>query len=60
MYRLYLAVKQLAETLPAEVGRLRYFGLIHTTGKKPYVIVEGLSPEEEEGFDETLQVRDDE
>ena len=55
MYRLYLSIKQLAETLPAEVGKLRYFGQIRTTGKKPYVIVEGLNPEDEEGIDELLQ-----
>ena len=55
VYRLYLSIKQLAETLPAEVGKLRYFGQIRTTGKKPYVIVEGLNPEDEEGIDELLQ-----
>lgn len=54
-YRLYLAIKQLAETLPAEVNNLRYFGQISTTGKKPYVIVEGMSAEEEENIDDSLQ-----
>jgi radial spoke head protein 4A len=55
VYRLYLAIKQLAESLPAEVGKLRLFGQIHTTGSSPYIIVEGLSPEDEEGIDELLQ-----
>jgi hypothetical protein len=48
-------LKQLAEVLPTEVGSLRFFGQISTTGKKPYIIVEGLSPEEEEDIDESLQ-----
>ena len=53
---MYLSVKLLAESLPAEVGKLRYFGQISTTGKKPYVIIEGLNAdEEEEGVDELLQ-----
>ena len=41
--------------LPPEVGSLRFFGQISTTGKKPYIIVEGLSPEEEEDIDDSLQ-----
>ena len=41
--------------LPTEVGSLRFFGQISTTGKKPYIIVEGLSPEEEEEVDDSLQ-----
>jgi Radial spokehead-like protein len=37
------------------VNNLRYFGQISTTGKKPYVIVEGMSAEEEENIDDSLQ-----
>ena len=51
-----MSVKLLAESLPAEVGKLRYFGQINTTGKLPYIIIEGLNvDEEEEGINETLQ-----
>lgn len=57
VYRLYLSIKKLAESLPADVGRLRYFGQISTTGSGPYIVVEGLSPEDEESIDENKQVR---
>merc|ERR1711991_624917 len=53
-HRLYLAVKAFAETLPAEVERLRFFGMVTTLGL-PYYVVEGISPEEEEGIDEMKQ-----
>jgi len=53
-YRLYLAVKKLAESLPGEVDRLRFFGKINTRGA-PYFIVEGLTVEDEEGMDEFKQ-----
>jgi radial spoke head protein 4A len=53
-YRLYLSIKKFSETLPAEVERLRFFGVIKTRGA-PYYIVEGLSPEDEEGIDESKQ-----
>lgn len=52
-YRLYLSIKTFSETLPAEVERLRFFGMIKTRGS-PYYIVEGLSVDEDE-FDEKLQ-----
>ena len=55
MYRLYLSIRKLAETLPAEVGKLRFFGQISTTGKEPYIIVEGLNPEDEEDINESLK-----
>lgn len=54
VYRLYLSVKKFAESLPAEVERLRFFGRISTRGL-PYYILEGLSSEEQEGIDETKQ-----
>lgn len=53
-YRLYLSVKRLAEALPGEVDRLRLFGVIKTRGA-PYYVLEGLSPEDEEGVDESKQ-----
>lgn len=53
-HRLYLAVKALAEGLPGEVERLRFFGMMQTLGA-PYYIMEGISPEEEEGIDEMKQ-----
>jgi len=53
-YRLYLAIKKLAETLPGEVDRLRLFGVIKTRGL-PYYVVEGLNPEDEEGIEDTKQ-----
>jgi len=46
-YRLYLSIKKLSETLPAEVERLRFFGKISTRGL-PYYILEGLNAEEDE------------
>lgn len=52
-YRLYLSIKAFAETLPAEVERLRFFGMIKTRGS-PYYIVEGNSVDEEE-VDEKLE-----
>ena len=53
-YRLYLAIKKLAETLPGEVGKLRLFGKITTRGN-PYFVVEGLQDADPEGIDETKQ-----
>lgn len=52
-YRLYLSIKSFAESLPAEVERLRFFGVIKTRGS-PYYVVEGLNTEDEEA-DEKLQ-----
>jgi len=54
IYRLYLSVKKLAESLPGDVDKIRFFGKIHTRSR-PYFIVEGLSPEEEEGIEESKQ-----
>lgn len=53
-HRLYLAVKALAEGLPGEVERLRFFGMVQTLGA-PYYVIEGISPEDEEGIDEMKQ-----
>jgi radial spoke head protein 4A len=53
-YRLFLSIKKLAETLPGDVDHLRFFGKINTRGL-PYYVVEGISPEEEEGIIETKQ-----
>lgn len=53
-YRLFLSIKKLSESSIGDVERLRLFGKIYTRGK-PYYVVEGISPEEEEGFDETKQ-----
>jgi radial spoke head protein 4A len=53
-YRLYLSIKRFAESLPADVDHLRFFGRISTRGA-PYFIVEGLNPEDEEGIEETKQ-----
>ena len=53
-HRLFLSMKKLSESLPGDVGRLRFFGKIYTRGS-PYVVVEGLSPEEEDGIDDKLQ-----
>jgi radial spoke head protein 4A len=53
-YRLYLSIKKLSETLPAEAERLRFFGRISTRGA-PYYIVEGINPEDEENVEETKQ-----
>ena len=52
-YRLYLSMKQLAQGLPSDTERLRFFGKM-TTRSKPYFIVEGISTDEEE-FDESKQ-----
>jgi len=49
-----LSIKKLAESLPGDVERLRFFGKISTRAL-PYYVVEGISPEEEEGIDETKQ-----
>jgi radial spoke head protein 4A len=54
VYMLYLSIKALAESLPGDVERLRLFGKI-STRTLPYFIVEGISPEEEEGVDERKQ-----
>jgi len=53
-YKLYLSMKKFAESLPGDVERLRLVGKI-TTLSAPYIIIEGVSPEEEEGIDEALQ-----
>lgn len=53
-YRLYLSIKSFSETLPSEVERLRFFGIIKTRSQ-PYYILEGLNPEDEEGIDELKQ-----
>jgi len=47
LYRLYLSIKKLAESLPGEVERLRFFGKI-TTRTSAYWVVEGINPEEPE------------
>lgn len=54
IYRLFLSIKKLAESLPGDVASLRFFGKINTRGA-PYYIVEGLSPEDEEGIIDTQQ-----
>lgn len=54
IYRIFLSIKKLSESLPSEVEKLRFFGKI-TTRTLPYYIVEGLSPEDEENIDETKQ-----
>ena len=54
IYRIFLSIKKLSETLPGEVEKLRFFGKI-TTRSLPYYIVEGLSPEDEENLVETQQ-----
>ena len=54
VHRLYLSVKKLAESLPGEVTRLRFFGKILTKGL-PYFVLEGMNPEDEEGADEMKQ-----
>ncbi len=54
IYRIYLSIKKLAESLPGEVEKLRFFGKV-TTRSVPYYVVEGLSPEDEDGIVETLQ-----
>jgi radial spoke head protein 4/6 len=53
-YRLYLSIKAFAESLPAEVERLRLFGMIKTRGQ-PYFVVEGLTAEDPEGLEEMKQ-----
>ena len=53
-YRLYLSIKALAETIPGESDRARFFGKITTRGK-PYYIVETLSTFEGEEVDPTKQ-----
>lgn len=54
IYRIYLSIKKLAEGLPGDVERLRFVGKINTR-TLPYFVVEGVSPEEEEGLDEAKQ-----
>lgn len=54
LYKLYLSIKKLSEGLSGDVERLRFFGRI-STRTKPYYIVEGISPEEEEGIEDTKQ-----
>jgi radial spoke head protein 4A len=47
LYRLYLSIKKLTESLPGEVERLRLVGKINTR-TLPYFVVEGVAAEEEE------------
>lgn len=54
LYRLFLSVKKLAESLSGDVEKLRWVGRINTRSK-PYYVVEGVSAEEEDGLDETKQ-----
>ncbi len=54
LYRLSLSIKKFAETLPGDVDKVRFFGRINTR-TLPYYIIEGLSPEDEEGIDESKQ-----
>lgn len=54
LYRLYLSIKKVCETLPGEAEKVRLFGKINTR-TLPYYIIEGLNPEEEEGVDESKQ-----
>lgn len=54
IYRLYLSVKKLAESLPEGVEKLRFFGKI-STRSVPYYIVEGLCSDDEDGIDEMKQ-----
>ncbi len=54
IYRIFLSIKKLSESLPSEVEKLRFFGKI-TTRSLPYYVVEGLSPEDEEGAVDTKQ-----
>ena len=54
IYRLYLSMKSLAESLPGDAERLRLFGKIYTRSA-PYYVVEAISPEEEEGIDDKKQ-----
>jgi radial spoke head protein 4A len=54
VYRLYLSIKALAESPIGEAEKLRFFGRI-STRTKPYYVVQGINPEEEEGVDETKQ-----
>lgn len=50
VYRLYLSIKTLADTLPGEADRTRFFGKIYTRGE-PYYIVEVASLFEGEEID---------
>jgi radial spoke head protein 4A len=54
LYRLFLSIKKLSESLSGDVERLRWVGRINTRSK-PYYIVEGLSSEEEEGVEDIKQ-----
>ena len=54
LYRLYLSIRNLAQSSPAEVEKLRFVGKIYTRSS-PYYVVEGVSPEEEEDIDELKQ-----
>ena len=54
MYRLYLSIKKLCETLPGEVEGVRLFGKVNTR-TSPYYVLEGKNPEDQEGVDEALQ-----
>lgn len=54
IYRLFLSIKKHGEGLSADVERLRFVGKITTRGL-PYYVIEGVSPEEEEGINESEQ-----
>jgi radial spoke head protein 4/6 len=54
LYRLYLSIKKLSESIPSEVEKLRLFGKINTR-TRPYFVLEGLNTEDEEGVDESKQ-----
>jgi radial spoke head protein 4A len=54
LYRLFLSVKKFAESLSAEVEKLRFVGKI-STRSTPYYVLEGLATEDEEGIDEFKQ-----
>jgi len=53
-YKMYLALKKFAESLPGDVERLRLVGKINTLGAS-YFVVEGLSDADEEGVEEKNQ-----
>ena len=57
-YRIFLAMKKLAETLPAEHGLLKFWGKIYCT-KGEYFIIQGNSIDEakEEVDEDQIEVR---
>ena len=55
LYRLFLSIKKLAETLPGDTDRIRFVGRISTRGL-PYFVVEGINDGNDlEGADEFKQ-----